>query len=100
LPGCPDFVLPRYRQIVFVHGCFWHQHPGCPYAYTTKSRQAFWSSKLEGNALRDKKTSAKLRRLRWHVSVIWECQTKDDAMLSHRIDQVTRKMRTRIRPRT
>lgn len=77
LPGRPDIVLPKYRAVVFVHGCFWHQHPGCRFAYSPKSNQSFWSAKLQGNVERDATTGANLRALGWRVLTLWECEVND-----------------------
>lgn len=82
LPGCPDIVLPKYRLAVLVHGCFWHRHPGCKYAYTPKSRVEFWHGKFEATVKRDQKTYRRLRALGWAVSVIWECETRDAEKLA------------------
>src|SRR5690348_6796830 len=72
LPGRPDIVLPRYKTIVNVNGCFWHRHPGCRYAYTPKSRQEFWTEKFRQNVERDHANYARLRSMGWHVMTIWE----------------------------
>jgi DNA mismatch endonuclease (patch repair protein) len=77
LPGKPDIVLPKYRTIIFVHGCFWHRHAGCGLAYTPKSRLEFWTQKFDANVRRDILVRRQLRRQRWHVIEIWECQTRD-----------------------
>lgn len=74
LPGKPDLVLAQYRLAIFVHGCFWHRHPGCKVATMPRSRQAFWREKFERNMARDQKNRAELRRLGWKVLVLWECQ--------------------------
>lgn len=74
LPGRPDIVLPKYHTVVFVHGCFWHRHKGCRFAYTPKSRVAFWNNKFRGNIERDRRTSTALRKLGWRVVTVWECQ--------------------------
>jgi DNA mismatch endonuclease (patch repair protein) len=74
LPGKPDIVLPKYRTVVFVHGCFWHRHRGCRLAYTPKSRQVFWLKKFSDNVARDRKVQRDLRRLGWQLLVVWECQ--------------------------
>lgn len=74
LPGRPDIVLPKYRTAVFVHGCFWHRHSGCRFAYTPKSRVAFWNAKFRSNVERDRRNSRALKRLGWRVVTIWECQ--------------------------
>jgi len=88
LPGKPDIVLPRYRSAIFVHGCYWHRHPGCKYAYTPKSRVAFWTRKFEGNVKRDREARRELKRLGWRVIVVWECQTKDPQTLARRLTQL------------
>lgn len=75
LAGKPDIVLPKYRAVVMVHGCFWHRHEGCHYAYAPKSRKSFWQAKFSANIKRDARNSTILRQLGWRVFVIWECQT-------------------------
>ena len=82
LPGKPDIVLAKYRTVIFVNGCFWHQHKGCKYAYQPKTRVKFWREKLQGNSERDIRTRKKLRRMDWNAQVIWECQTKNPAKLN------------------
>lgn len=81
LPGRPDVVLPRYRTVVFVHGCFWHQHSGCRFATTPDSNAAFWQHKLSGNQMRDARHQEQLRQLGWRVLIVWECQVGDLAWL-------------------
>ncbi len=81
LPGSPDIVLAKHRTVVLVHGCFWHRHAMCKYAYTPKSRVAFWQRKFEQNVIRDHLVQRQLHRLGWHVIVIWECQTRDTERL-------------------
>ena len=85
LPGSPDVVFPRYRTVVFVHGCFWHRHDGCRYAYRPKSRIQFWTKKFEENVARDARNEMALRNLGWRVLVIWECETKDQAVVRARL---------------
>lgn len=77
LPGSPDIVLPKYKTVVLVHGCFWHRHENCRYAYMPKSRIDFWREKFEGTIERDKVNNAKLEDLGWLVVVVWECEVKD-----------------------
>jgi DNA mismatch endonuclease (patch repair protein) len=79
LPGRPDLVFPRFRKVIFVHGCFWHRHPDpeCKLARLPKSRLDFWLPKLEGNRRRDEANQAALLALGWHFLVIWECEIKD-----------------------
>ena len=76
LPGSPDLVLPRWKTVIFVHGCFWHRHPGCVLAYTPKSRQAFWLEKFEKNVVRDAAAISALKDTGWHVIVVWECSLR------------------------
>lgn len=89
LPGRPDIVLPQHRIAVFVHGCFWHRHPGCRFAYTPKSRQEFWLTKLESNVVRDQRDQQQLRDLDWRVEVVWECEITPSRLmeLEHSIVQ-------------
>jgi DNA mismatch endonuclease (patch repair protein) len=75
LPGRPDIVLRRLRLVIFVHGCFWHQHIGCNLAYRPKTNTAFWRKKFRANVDRDRSVADDLRRLGWAVHVIWECET-------------------------
>ena len=74
LPGRPDIVLPRYRTVIFVHGCFWHRHSGCPYAAQPKTRREFWEQKFAANVERDRRAQRELVALGWRVEVVWECE--------------------------
>lgn len=74
LPGRPDIVLPKYRTVIFVHGCFWHQHKDCRKARRPKSNREFWDSKLDANVNRDHRNQAALEELGWQVIVVWECE--------------------------
>jgi DNA mismatch endonuclease (patch repair protein) len=85
LPGRPDIVLPKYKTVIFVHGCFWHRHPNCKFAYTPKSRVDFWQKKFAENQLRDKRAKQQLRKLGWRVIVVWECETNQEQKLSRRL---------------
>ena len=85
LPGNPDIVLPKYKTLIFVHGCFWHRHSGCSYAYTPKSRVEFWESKFQKNVYNDQKNIRVLRELGWQVKVIWECETNGTDKLAETI---------------
>jgi DNA mismatch endonuclease (patch repair protein) len=76
LPGRPDIVLPKYRIVVFVHGCFWHGHKSCSRAALPKSNSEFWKEKVRRNRLRDGRAYAALNKLGWRVSVLWQCQIK------------------------
>ena len=85
LPGRPDIILPRHKTVVFVHGCYWHRHPGCRFAYTPKSRQSFWNAKFTSNVARDQRNQRDLTEAGWRVIVIWECQTTDRVALIRRL---------------
>jgi len=77
LPGKPDIVLPKYQTVILVHGCFWHRHPRCKFAYNPKSRVKFWQNKFSENVERDKNVRKKLRRMGWKVIVVWECELRN-----------------------
>lgn len=76
LPGTPDIVLPKYRTVIFVHGCFWHRH-GCSNSVMPSARREFWHQKLSTNVLRDRRSRLALRREGWRVIVLWECQLRN-----------------------
>ena len=88
LPGRPDIVLPRFKKIIFVHGCFWHRHDGCRYAYTPKSKISFWQDKFNQNIKRDKEVQDALFQLGWQVYIIWECETKECELLEKIVDNI------------
>ena len=85
LPGRPDIVLPKYRSVVLVHGCFWHRHPRCKYAYEPKSRVEFWQRKFRRNVERDREVREQLETLGWRVLVVWECELKNEEALARRL---------------
>ena len=85
LPGKPDIVLPAYRTVIFVHGCFWHRHPGCRFAYNPRSRVDFWQAKFRRNVERHEEVERALDALGWRVVVIWECETARAEVLEQRI---------------
>ncbi|MFW6152527.1 MAG: very short patch repair endonuclease [Verrucomicrobiota bacterium] len=76
LPGKPDIVLPKYKTVIFVHGCFWHRHPGCSQTTSPSTRKEFWQKKFASNVERDKRNQKSLRDMGWKVIVIWECDVK------------------------
>ena len=81
LPGCPDIVLPKYRSVIFVHGCYWHRH-NCPNGRRLpRTRLDFWKPKLEGNRKRDLRHYKSLDNQGWKVLIIWECMLKDKPLL-------------------
>jgi len=85
LPGTPDLVFPKHRTCLFVHGCFWHRHPGCKRASTPKTRRDYWLPKFERNVEKDRDNEEALRRLGWRVVTIWECETRDPEGLEDRL---------------
>jgi len=76
LPGKPDIVLRKYKTVIFLHGCFWHRHKGCKYAYTPKTNTKFWVDKINSNRERDKSNFQKLTDLGWNVLTVWECEIR------------------------
>lgn len=76
LPGKPDIVLPKYKTVIFVHGCFWHQHEGCKIASKPKSNSEFWQKKFSRNIERDKNNQEELKSMGYRVIIIWECEAK------------------------
>ncbi len=76
LPCKPDIVLPKYKTVIFINGCFWHGHSGCKYATIPEANHDFWLAKISGNIERDKSNHAKLFELGWKVIEIWQCELK------------------------
>uniref|UniRef100_A0A9E8A1E0 Very short patch repair endonuclease n=1 Tax=Bosea sp. NBC_00436 TaxID=2969620 RepID=A0A9E8A1E0_9HYPH len=85
LPGRPDLVFPGKKAVIFVHGCFWHQHHGCRKATIPQSRREFWTAKLNRNVERDREVSLALEEMGWRVLVVWECETRAVASLTERL---------------
>jgi DNA mismatch endonuclease (patch repair protein) len=90
LPGRPDFILARRRLAVLVHGCFWHRHRNCRFAYIPKSRTDFWMAKFAENIERDRRVRQALKRDGWRVIEVWECQTGEPAQLDRRLKRAIR----------
>ena len=88
LPGSPDIVLPGRRAVVFVHGCFWHRHPGCRMASTPKTRTEFWLGKFARNVERDADHATALARTGWEVHVVWECETRAREVLAAKLPEI------------
>ena len=80
LPGKPDIVLPKYRTVIFVHGCFWHGHKDCPNYTVPKTNTEFWTAKIARNQERDQETWRQLEAKGWHVLIVWECELKKDVL--------------------
>ena len=81
LPGKPDIVLPKYKTVIFVNGCFWHGHKGCSYFVLPKTRTEWWLQKIKGTMARDKAAEIGLNVLGWKVIVVWECQLKKNSQI-------------------
>ena len=91
LPGCPDIVLPKYKTVIFVNGCFWHKHD-CPRFVWPSSNQEYWQPKITANVERDKRNHSMLRESGWNVIVVWECELK-----KKQVDQTLQELDDRIR---
>ncbi len=85
LPGVPDLVFPAMKKVIFVHGCFWHQHDACREGRLPKSRQDYWVPKLTRNVERDAQHTAALKKNGWRVLTLWECQVENDSRLPQTI---------------
>lgn len=85
LPGTPDIVLPKHKTVLLVHGCFWHRHRGCRFAYALKSRVAFWEAKFSATIERDQRVYRQLRKSGWRAITVWECETKKLDILKSRL---------------
>ena len=85
IAGKPDIVLPKYKTIIFVHGCFWHQHENCRKAARPTSNTEFWNTKLDKNVKRDKQTVKELKSLGWNVLTVWTCEMRDKELLIEKL---------------
>jgi DNA mismatch endonuclease (patch repair protein) len=85
LPGTPDLAFIGKKKAIFVHGCFWHRHPGCKRASIPKTNTSKWEKKFNANVLRDKQVQLQLSKMGWQVLVIWQCETKDKDLLNKAI---------------
>ena len=90
LPGHPDIVLPKYKTVVFVDGCFWHGHANCKYFRLPASNTEFWKAKIEGNAARDLRQTEELRKLGWRVIRIWECSLRRNPQRDETLESLWR----------
>ena len=86
----PDIILPKYKTVIFVHGCFWHRHRNCKDCTTPTNRREWWLAKLNGNAARDKRHQRALKKLGWKVIVIWECKTENLKKIGRFGDQLVK----------
>lgn len=85
LPGSPDLIFPKHRVAVFVHGCFWHRHPGCPRASMPSTEVGKWQAKFKRNQERDAQNISQLSMLGWRPEIIWECETRSKENLARRL---------------
>lgn len=92
LPGKPDIVLPKYKTVIFVNGCFWHKHEGCKYFVWPKNNAEFWKNKIESNVFRDNQQYDQLKQLGYKVLIIWECQLKSKVK-SETLEQLVQEIR-------
>ena len=76
MPGKPDIVLPKYKTVIFIHGCFWHGHEGCKYYVVPKTRTDWWLNKINTNIANDHKAVAALQQAGWKIITLWECELK------------------------
>lgn len=88
LPGNPDIVFPRHGKVIFVHGCFWHGHEGCPRSKRPTTNKSFWNEKLDGNTARDKRFRRALQRMGWKVFVVWQCETQEPEKLLLKLKRI------------
>lgn len=91
MPGKPDIVLPKYKTIIFIHGCFWHGHANCKYYVVPKTRTQWWLDKINRNITNDKKAVKALKKEGWRLITIWECKLKP-AKLSKTLSSLLRKL--------
>lgn len=97
LPGTPDVVLPKYRTVLFIHGCFWHRHPECRFSTTPRTNTAFWEAKFAANVERDARKDRELEALGWRVLVVWGCEIRDLDRLAARLKDEFNVTRTDVR---
>lgn len=93
LPGKTDIVLPKYRTAVFVHGCFWHGHTGCPKSKLPDTQKEFWKKKISGNIKRDKKDIDELKLKKWNVITIWQCEISNTVKRRERLESLVHEIR-------
>lgn len=94
MPGCPDIVLPKYKTVIFVNGCFWHKHD-CPRFVWPSSNQEYWIPKIQRNVERDMRNASELQRLGWNVITVWECELKK-AVREDRLKKLTEDIKKNI----
>ena len=96
LPGKPDIVLPKYKTLIFVHGCFWHGHQNCKKSALPQSNHEFWKDKIQKNIERDKSKQKELKKLGWKIITIWQCQIKSRESVEKALKQTVKKIISNI----
>lgn len=91
LPGRPDIVLPKYKTVIFIHGCFWHGHH-CKAGKLPETNKEFWRNKINSNIERDKKNQHKLEKLGWKIIIIWQCKLKNKKMMIKKLKEIEQKI--------
>lgn len=91
LPGKPDIVLPKYKTVIFINGCFWHGHENCKYFKLPKTRTEWWQAKIERNIANDKENHTLLQQAGYKVIIIWECDIKNKSVYNTLIDEIKQK---------
>ena len=94
LPGTPDIVLPKYKTVIFVNGCFWHGHKGCRYFVIPKTNTEFWVNKIETNIQRDHNKARQLEELGWRVIVVWECNLKNQNIRKTTLENLVKQIKS------
>ncbi len=94
LPGRPDIVLPKYKTVIFIHGCFWHGHH-CKAAKLPETNKEFWENKINSNMERDKKNQHKLEKLGWKIIIIWQCKLKNKKMMTKKLKEIEQKIQNK-----
>jgi len=92
-PGKPDLVLPKYKTVIFIHGCFWHHHEDCKASKLPETNADFWEKKILDNVARDRKNIEKLKSEGWNVIVIWQCEIKSKAKREERLKRLTEQIK-------
>ena len=95
-PGKPDIVLPKYKTVIFIYGCFWHRHEGCKYATTPKTNREYWEKKFERNVTNDRLHQQQLEDMGWQVIVLWECELLNNK-IENTLESLERKILTNCR---
>ncbi len=90
-PGKPDIVLPKYKTVIFIHGCFWHGH-NCSAGKLPETKKEFWQNKIDSNIVRDKKNQHELKNLGWKVIVVWQCELKNKKIRAEKLKKIEQKI--------